>query len=436
MRRVIKFGGTSIKNAARIRMAAKAIAKQVNAGNQILVVVSAMGDTTNRLMKQGRGAWADAPFDHNFLRLLATGESQSAPLMAMALGAEGVPAVAIGFDHPLWPVVAVSGQAGVQCLSSGKVNDPVDVRLDDDESQARFAALIEPLLAAGTIPVFPGFFIREAEGGLVSLGRGGSDVSAFLVGRYALADEVVIVSDVKGVMSADPRVVKDSRVLTQMSASLLSAVSHRGAQVLHPNALRYKPDSVEARVVHFRDLGRMGAGTRITGVAMTSLTLYPEALTQVLLFGKSLGSKPGILGGVGGYLSSRGISIHSLTSSDTVMGLYLDAARAAEIIEDLHREFVGSGKAFTELLTTGPVGELTLSNPAFVTVQGVISAISDTLLRNRINIVEMVTSHADIVIYLGKQDAPKAKELLESRLGLGNGRGVNVTNGTLKTHRE
>lgn len=423
MRRVIKFGGTSIRNTARVRMAARNIAKLVAAGDQVLVVVSAMGDTTNRLMQRGREAWADAPFDQNFLRLLATGESQSAPLMAMALGAEGVPAVAIGFDHAQWPVVAAAGQAGVQRLSSGKVNDPVDVRLDDAHSEARFAGLVEPLLAAGTVPVFPGFFIREAEGGLVSLGRGGSDVSAFLVGRYACADEVVIVSDVPGVMSADPRLVKSSRVLPQMSASLLSAVSHRGAQVLHPNALRHKPDAVAARVVHFRDLGRLNAGTRITGVAATRLTLDETALTQVLLFGRELGTRQGVLGRVGAFLAAHKIPVRSLTSSGTVLGLYLEAQQASAVLDELHREFVGPRKTFTELLTAGPIVELTLSNPAFVTVPGVISAVSDTLSRHAINIVEMVTSHADIVLYCRKQDAQRARDLLRERLGLANGRG-------------
>jgi len=426
MRRVIKFGGTSIRSPERIRMAARNVAKHVAAGDQVLIVVSAMGDATNRLMKQGRDAWADAPFDQNFLHLLATGESQSAPLLAMALGAEGVPAVAIGFDHPQWPVVAAPGQAGIQRLSTGKVNDPVDVRLDDPVSQVRFAALVEPLLATGTVPVFPGFFVREADGGLVSLGRGGSDVSAFLIGRYACADEVVIVSDVEGVMSADPRLVKDSRVLPQMSASLLSAVSHRGAQVLHPNALRYKPDAVAARVVHFRELGRLGAGTRITGVAATRLTLNDHALTQVLLFGHGLALRQGVLGRVGAFLSERGIPVRSLTSSDTVLGLYLDAAQAKGVIDELHREFVGPDKTFSELMTAGPIAELTLSNPAFVTVPGVISAVADTLSRHAINIVEMVTSHADILLYCRSQDAHRARSLLVERLGLGAGPGTSA----------
>ncbi len=418
MRRVIKFGGTSIKHVGRVRMAAKNIAKHVVAGDEVIVVVSAMGDTTSQLIKQGHETWGDAPFDQNFLHLLATGESKSAALMAMALSSEGCPALAIGFDHPQWPVVAAAGQAGTQRVSSGKVNDPVDVRLDDTESQARFACLVEPLLASDTVPVFPGFFIREAEGGLVSLGRGGSDVSAFLVGRYSCADEVVIVSDVPGVMSADPRLVKDSQVLPQMSAGLLSAVSHRGAQVLHPNALRYKPDAVAARVVHFRDLGRVDAGTRVTGVAETRLSVSERALTQILLFGRTLGMRHGVLGRIGAFLAARGIPVQSLTSSGTVLGLYLDAQQAKTVLDELHDEFVGPRKTFNELLTAGPIVELTLSNPAFVIVPGVISAISDTLSRHGINIIEMVTSHADIVLYCRKQDAHRARDLLMSRLGL------------------
>ncbi|MBM4397651.1 MAG: hypothetical protein FJ087_18425 [Deltaproteobacteria bacterium] len=419
MRLVVKFGGTSIKTVGRVRAAARNVARMCAAGNQVLVVVSAMGDATNRLMRRGREAWAEAPFDQNYLRLLATGESQSAAVMAMALCGEGQQAGAIGFDHPRWPVVAAPGQTANQRMSAGKVNDVVDVRLDEAESYARFSSVVEPMLAAGMVPVFPGFFIREAEAGLVTLGRGGSDVAAFLVGRFARADEVVIVTDVKGVLSADPRVVKDARVLPDMSAEVLSAVAHRGAQVLHPNALRYKPDSVAARVVHFRDLRRAAFGTRITGAAKTRLTLHPEPLTQVLLFRPGLASRTGVLGQIGSWLSEREIPIHATTSSDTVVGLYVESGRVSGALTDLHAAFTGPGRAFDELLSVGPVAELTLSNPAFVEVPGVISAVADTLGRGGLVIVEMVTTHADVVVYCRWSDRERAEALLRERLGLG-----------------
>ncbi len=418
MRLVVKFGGTSIKTPARMRSAARNVSRLAGAGHQILVVVSAMGDTTNRLMRRGREVWRDAPFDRHFLELLSSGEAQSASLMAMALKAQGCEAQAIGFDNPRWPIVAAVGQSGRQNLSAEKVNDPVDVRLDAEETTARFASFVIPLLAARAIPVFPGFFIRDRDGGLVTLGRGGSDVSAFLVGRFARADEVVIVTDVKGVLTADPRVVSEPAVVPEMDAGLLSAISHRGAQVLHPNSLRYKDESLTARVVHFRELGRPGTGTKIKGVARTALSITSSPLTLVLLFGERLASKSGVLGRLGGFLAERGVSIHSLTASDRVVGLYIETAPARKVIDELHGAFVGTALPFAEILATGPVAEIVLSNPAFIDSPGVISTVSDGLSRGGVNIVEMVTSHADIMIYCRHADAERAAAILTARLGI------------------
>lgn len=421
MRMVVKFGGTSIKTTSRMRSAARNVCRLVLAGHQVMVVVSAMGDATNRLILRGREVCPEAPFDQHFLSLLSTGEGQSASLMAMALAAQGCKSQAIGFDHPRFPLVAAAGQASKQRLSRGKVNDPVDVRVDEDESCERFRSLVEPLLNQGVVPVFPGFFIREREQGLVTLGRGGSDVSAFLVGRFSRSDEVVIVTDVKGVLTADPRVVAGTSVVAEMDAGLLTAISHAGAQVLHPNALRYKPESCTARVVHFRELGKLAKasrGTLITGAARTELNLWPEALNLILLFGTGLAGRVGVLARLGGFLAERGVSIHAMTSSDTMVALYIESASGARVVDDLHREFVGAGRAFTEIISTGPVAELTLYNRAFIDAPGVIQAIADSLSRARINIVEMVTSHANIVVYCRSDDGERAREILAARLGV------------------
>lgn len=421
MRRVIKFGGTSIRNMTRIRAAARDVARLATAGDSVAVVVSAMGDATNRLIQRGRMACPGSPYDQTFLRLLATGETQSATLMALSLKAAGCKAQVIAFDHPQWPLVARDGQAGEQHLSAGKVNDQVTVVLDETECEARFRALVEPMLAADTVPVFPGFFVRDGEHGLVTLGRGGSDVSAFLVGRFLHADEVVIVTDVKGVLTGDPKVVAGTSVVPEMDAGLLSSLAQAGVQVLHPNALRYKPADVSARIVHFKDLGALDSGrpgTTITGEVGTMVSLWPRPLTMIWLFGESLGEKVGVLASLGTFLAERGISIHSLTQCEQSVALYMDAESGSGIVEDLHRRFVGNGHPFTEIHTSGPVAELTLSNRAFIEAPGVISAIADSLSRAGINIVEMVTSHADIVVYCAHGDGGRAMDILCRRLGV------------------
>lgn len=418
MRMVVKFGGTSLKNVARLRLAARNLAALRAAGHEVLAVVSAMGDTTNRLVRLGRRIHVDAPVDQHYLRLLATGETASAQALAMALAAEGCRAQAISFDHPDFPLVAAPGQAESQVLSSAKVNDPVDVRLDPEACEERFSRLVEPLLKARVIPVLPGFFIRDRDHHLVTLGRGGSDVSAFLAGRFARADEVVIVTDVEGVLTADPRVVQDTSVVKEIDAALMSAVAQRGAQVLHPNALRHKPESTVARVVHFRALGRMAEGTRIVGIAQTQLDVHPSPLTLVLLFGTGISRRLGLMARLGEFAAARGVTIHASTSSDRVVGIYVDQQHGGGIAGDLHREFVGPGKDFQEMVVTGHVAEVRLSNPAFISTHGVIRVIADTLYQGGLNIIEIVTSHADIHVYCQWEQADRVRRLLADHLGI------------------
>lgn len=424
MRLVVKFGGTSLKTAALVRKAAGHLARFAGQGHEVLVVVSAMGDATNRLMRLGREVWPDAQAEEPFLQLLATGESLSAAVMALALRGLGVRAEVIGFDHPRFPLVA-EGPGNGQGLSATKTNDPVAVGLDEEETARRCDALVEPMLRSRVVPVIPGFFVRGKEGGLVTLGRGGSDVSAFLVGRFCRADEVVIVTDVPGVMTADPRVVRGTSVVPAMDAGLLSAIALGGARVLHPNAIGHKPESVAARVVHYRDLGRLldgPIGTRIEGVARTRLTRWPESLAQVLLFARGLARRPGVLADLGGFFAERGVSIHSMTQSDDTVALYLEVGHAARVLDDLHADFVGTGRPFTELIRNEPVAELTLVNPAFIDIPGVIASVSHTLGQARINIIEMVTSHASIIVYCHHADGERAARALSERLGLGSGK--------------
>ncbi len=421
MRLVVKFGGTSVKTTRRLQQAARHLSHLAAEGHQLLAVVSAMGDETDRLLRRGRELYPESPFDQNLLRLLSSGEARTAALMTMALRGCGGRAQAVDFSHPQFPLVAAPGQAQGQHLSAAKVNDPVEVRLDEDECARRFASLIEPMLAAGTVTVLPGFFVKEPEGALVSLGRGGSDVSAFLAGKFCRADEVIIVTDVPGVLSADPRLVEGVRLLPVLDAGQLAAMARSGVQVLHPNALRHKPESLVARVVHYRSLGRLrrAVGTRIEGAANTSLDLWPQALEQVLLFGQNLAGETGILGRLGVFLAERKISVHSLTGSDRTVALYLEDGARPGLLQELHAAFVGPQKIFSEVVRQAPICELTLLNPAFVDTPGVIAAVSQVLGRSGINIVEMVTSHAAIVIYCRFEDGARAAELVREKLRLG-----------------
>ena len=269
---VLKFGGTSVGDAARVREAAAIAEAQPRPR---VVVVSAVGGVTNLLLEAARAAAAgdathvdtaaalvrerhlgvaagiaaegervaalaeldqlhaaldDALADvltagalahRDADRIVATGEKAMSVLMAATLRARGTPAAHVFADR----VVATDARHGA-------------ARPDRPRTRQQAQAVVRPLLDAGLTVVVTGFIGGAPDGATTTLGRGGSDYSATLLGAALDADEVQIWTDVPGVLSADPRQVPDARVVPQISYDEAQELAHFGAKVLHPRTIR------------------------------------------------------------------------------------------------------------------------------------------------------------------------------------------------------
>ena len=272
---VMKFGGTSVGDASCIRRAAE-IVKAAAAQRPVVVVVSAMSGVTNRLIDAARTAASgqgnfsptlvaalreqhrsalrslvsdsqksqeiEAAFDEvlgELQRLLqgtallreltpraldvvsGVGERLSAPLVAAALGALGVPSAAVAATE----VIVTDGHHGR--------SEPLM-----DRTTEKAEARLRPLLKQGITPVVTGFIGATVEGVPTTLGRGGSDYSATILGAALGAQETIIWTDVDGVKTADPRLVPEARTLPEISYNEAAELAYFGAKVLHPNTLR------------------------------------------------------------------------------------------------------------------------------------------------------------------------------------------------------
>ncbi len=218
---VQKFGGTSVANAdAREQMLRKVEAAR-SRGDRVVVVVSAMGrkgapyatDTLLGLLDEAGGSAAGGPSDGLIRDLMAScGETISACLVAELLSARGTKAV---------PMTAYS--AGIR--ASGPYGD---AEISDVDARAIMA-----VVDSGSVPVVAGFQAVAPNGGIVTIGRGGSDTSAVAVGAWAKADFVDIYTDVPGVATADPRVVPDAPFLARLDYRSMYRLATNGARVLH-----------------------------------------------------------------------------------------------------------------------------------------------------------------------------------------------------------
>jgi len=214
---VQKYGGTSVGSVERIQAVAERVSGYLDAGHQVVVVVSAMSGETNRLDSLGRSVSGRPPAREMDV-LLASGEQVTIALTAMALQERGYPA-------------------------KSYLGSQVAIRTDANFGRSRIeridTAALKADLAAGVTPVVAGFQGVDAEGNVTTLGRGGSDTTAVAVAAALGVDECQICTDVDGVYTADPRIVDDARRLDRITFEEMLELASLGSKVLHPRSVEF-----------------------------------------------------------------------------------------------------------------------------------------------------------------------------------------------------
>lgn len=218
---VHKYGGTSMGSTERIRNVAKRVAKWARAGHQMVVVPSAMSGETNRLLglaKELSPATTSPELQRELDMIASTGEQVSVGLLAIALQAEGMPAV----SYTGWQVPIATDSA----YTKARIQSIDDQRVRAD-------------LAAGKVVIITGFQGVDEQGNITTLGRGGSDTSAVAVAAALKADECLIYTDVDGVYTTDPRIVPEARRLHTISFEEMLEMASLGSKVLQIRSVEF-----------------------------------------------------------------------------------------------------------------------------------------------------------------------------------------------------
>jgi aspartate kinase len=236
---VQKYGGSSVADVERIRRVAERIAATRDKGSQVVVVVSAMGDTTDELLELARKVSPD-PHRRELDMLLTAGERISMALLSMALDARGVPAVSF-----------TGSQSGIitdGAHTNARILEVRPIRIHDE-------------LRKGKVVIVAGYQGVSREREVTTLGRGGSDTTAVALAAALEAEVCEICSDVDGVYTADPRVVPEWKRLSELSHDEMQELSLAGAKVLNAQAVEFARD--KGIVIHARSTFAGGPGTRI-----------------------------------------------------------------------------------------------------------------------------------------------------------------------------
>jgi aspartate kinase len=391
MRVVAKFGGTSLGSGERVDRAADSIADAVAAGHELAVVASAMGSTTDDLL-------SDITFDADDAdraEIVSMGERTSVRMLKAALGARGVAARFLEPGDDDWPVV--TDERG---------------EVDADATRERVATLAASMDDA--VPVVTGFLAEDGDGNVRTLGRGGSDTTAMMLGRYLDADEVVIVTDVEGVMTGDPRVVEGARNVGEITVDELRNLSFRGAEVVAPSALSYKTDDLAVRVVHYQHGDLLAGGTRVEGEFQNLVDMEEAPLSCLTVAGRAIRNQPGVLSELSTALFESDVNIDAVASGLDSVTFYVRASVAERAETILHREVIDED-SLSSVTVDEDVAVVRVTGGELPDESGVLRRFLAPLADAHINVHDLITSATSVAIFVDWDDRDAAFDIVEEQ---------------------
>jgi len=389
MRVVAKFGGTSLGNGERINRAADSIATAVEQGHEVAVVASAMGNTTDELLNE-----IDYDADEaDRAEIVSMGERTSVRMLKGALAARGIDSVFLEPGSEEWPIITDA---------YGEV--------DIDETTRRAHALAGQL--GDVVPVLTGFLAEDHQGNVTTLGRGGSDTTAVMLGKYIDADEVVIVTDVEGVMTGDPSVVEGARNVGEISVDELRSLSFRGAEVVAPSALSYKSADLAVRVVHHQHGDLLAGGTSIEGQFQNLIDLEERSLACVTVAGRAIRNSPGILGELATCLGNAGINIDANSSGLDSLTFYVDEDDTEEVESLLHDEVVND-ETLSSVTVETDIAVIRVTGNELADQPGTVQRVIDPLADAHIHLYDVITSATSVSVFVPWEDREQALELVQ-----------------------
>ncbi|WP_013322370.1 aspartate kinase [Gloeothece verrucosa] len=407
---VQKYGGTSVGSVERIQAVAQRVKKTVDSGNTVVVVVSAMGKTTDGLVSLAKEI-SPNPSRREMDMLLSTGEQVSIALMSMALQELGQPAISM---------------TGAQ----------VGIVTEAEHSRARILEIkpdrIEGHLNGGKVVVVAGFQgisnIDELE--ITTLGRGGSDTSAVALAAALKADVCEIYTDVPGILTTDPRLVPEAQLMAEITSDEMLELASLGAKVLHPRAVEIArnfgvplvvrsswSDHPGTRVISPMPKPRSLVGLEITR-AVDAVECDPDQAKVALL---RVPDRPGVAARLFSEIAHQKVdvdliiqSIHEGNTNDiafTVVSDVLTKAEAvAEAIAPVLRIHANSEEA--EVLVEKQVAKIAIAGAGMIGRPGIAAKMFTTLAEAGVNIEMISTSEVKVSCVIAQEDADKAIQAL------------------------
>lgn len=376
---VMKFGGSSVGDTERMQRVARRIVEKQDEGHQVIAVVSAMGDTTDDLIDQAKMLSKEPPLREMDM-LMTTGEQISVALLSIAIQELGRKAKSYTGWQAGFVTEAEHGRARI-----------IDIKPDR----------VKKALDDGNIVIVAGFQGLTEDGEITTFGRGGSDTTAVALAAATSAEFCEIYTDVDGVYSTDPRIVKNARKLKEISYDEMLELAHLGTAVLHPRAVEYAKHNQVRLVVRssfnhnegtvVKEDATMEQGVVVSGIA------YDKNIARISIL--EVSHVPGILAKVFGALAAAKIDVDIIVQNGVSNGKadfsftvsMSDLEKAKKVLDEVHAEV-----PYREVTSEEGLVKVSIVGAGMVSHPGVAAQMFDVIAKEGVNIKMVSTSEIKV----------------------------------------
>ena len=401
---VVKFGGSSLADHERLLKAVVAVVNEAKKGTQVAVVVSAMGKTTDVLMTTAKNASNGKLEKKDLDDILSMGERTSIRIFAAALKTNGAESCYFDPIDNNWPIITDSAFQNA---------NPI---LKDCEKNIRECIL--PLMEKGIIPVVAGFLGKTKDGKITTLGRGGSDTTAFVLAEALNADEIVLVTDADGIMSGDPKTVSNPERLREIDVNTLVGLADSGAKFIHSKALKYKPKNINVRVINHAHGNLTKEGTVITGALASELDAeiaHPFPVAEITVIGNGISANPQIIQEMVEKTKQHSLLLGMAMNTNSII-LYASQEKKLDgLFNDIH-DITKNNKETIAMAVKKDLVFIKTSGVGLEETHGIIGKISEDLRLNGINISGILTITSSILLFVDWNEREKALKLIKNSL--------------------
>jgi aspartate kinase len=401
---VVKFGGSSLADHEKLLKAVISVVSEVKRGTKIAVVVSAMGKTTDILMSTAKNTSEGKLAKQELDDILSMGERTSVRIFAAALRNNGVDSCYFDPVEDNWPIITDD--------SFQNANPNIK------ECIKKIKNHVLPLIEKGTIPVIAGFVGKTREGKITTLGRGGSDTTAFIIGEGISADQIMLVTDAEGIMSSDPKIIQTPKLLPEINVNTLVGLADSGAKFIHSKALKYKPKNIDVKVMSNKHDDLNKSGTIIKDALSWELDAEIASATpvaEITVVGKGISNSIKIITEMFEKVRQHTTLLGMSMNVNSIIFYVNQEQNIVELFNQMHQITIDN-KETIAMAVKKDLAFIQTSGVGLEETHGIIGKISEDLRHAGINISGILTITSSILLFVDWSEKEKALKLIKTSL--------------------